>query len=166
MDLQNRMIFRKSSKWAFVCWSASICVCVRWLCRLVGSKGIKLLRWIDPRKWGLSSSPAHYTTTLNSNSQIYHFQPQTGAFFASTRTALIQFPPFNIWAMHFSSCIQKLDHCNRLNNTLQQLLSEMIPCSFLGSGKGSLRPQIQMIVRTSSKREGVILDPKNYMAFC
>ena len=40
-----------------------------------GATGIKLLRWIGSRKWGLGRQGAHYTRTLNSKSQVHHFQP-------------------------------------------------------------------------------------------
>ena len=40
-----------------------------------GATGIKLLRWIGSRKWGLGRQPAHYSRTLNSKSQVHHFQP-------------------------------------------------------------------------------------------
>ena len=61
-----------------------LCVFVRVFCVLRffvinvkrwGATGIKLLRWIGSRKWGLGRQPAHYSRTLNSKSQVHHFQP-------------------------------------------------------------------------------------------
>ena len=75
-----------SDMYVLVCFM-SVCVClcfVRVFCVLRffvinvkrwGATGIKLLRWIGSRKWGLGRQGAHYTRTLNSKSQVHHFQP-------------------------------------------------------------------------------------------
>ena len=86
-----------------------------WVCR-VGSKGDQAAQMDRSKKVLPVCQPHHYTRTLNSNSQIYHFPSQNCAHFAPTLNSNFRICCFHIWAYH----TYQLHPTNRL---LQQNVS-------------------------------------------
>ena len=90
-----------------------------WVCR-VGSKGDQAAQMDRSKKVLPVCQPHHYTRTLNSNSQIYHFPSQNCAHFAPTLNSNFRICRFHIWAYH----TYQLHPTNRL---LQQNVSLFFP---------------------------------------
>ena len=93
-----------------------------WVCR-VGSKGDQAAQMDRSKKVLPVCQPHHYTRTLNSNSQIYHFPSQNCAHFAPTLNSNFRICRFHIWAYH----TYQLHPTNRL---LQQKCEFVLPKSW------------------------------------